>query len=88
MKENWYALILAVEKGISCEKALVKMGVSSEPHVRRTHREVQQKTKEMLELRKKGYTVRQIAEIYKLSYWTARSRIKRAKGKEVRICRN
>jgi hypothetical protein len=85
LKENWYALILAVEKCISCEKALAKMGVSGEPHVRRTHNEVQQETKEMLELRKKGYTVRQIAEIYRLSYWTARSRIERAKGKEVRI---
>lgn len=75
MKENWYAFFIATQRDISVEQALKKMGVKTGYATNGRAEE----TKRMIDLKKRGYSFREISRMYGMPYSTVRWRISKAK---------
>ena len=81
MKENWYALFMATQREISVEQALKRMGVKAGYATNDKKKE----TRRMVDLKRKGYSYREISRMYGMKYSTVRWRIIRAERKELTV---
>ena len=81
MKENWYALFMATQREISVEQALKRMGVKTGYATNDKKKE----TRRMVDLKRKGYSYREISRMYGMNYSTVRWRIIRAERKELTV---
>lgn len=81
MKENWYAFLMATQREISVEQALKRMGVKTGYATNDKKKE----TRRMVDLKRKGYSYREISRMYGMNYSTVRWRIIRAERKELTV---
>jgi DNA-binding NarL/FixJ family response regulator len=85
MKENWYALFIAIEKSVSIEQALKYMRIKTN-YVKKNEDELIKETEKLIALKKKGYSYKKIADICNMSPSTIRWRITKLKRiKEARV---
>ena len=80
LKENWYALFIVTQKDISVEQALKCMGVKTN-YTKKDPHDIVKETKRMVDLKRKGYSYRDISRMYGLNYSTIRYRIMRVERK-------
>lgn len=80
MKENYYALLVAIFKGCSAEEAFHILATG------KTVKEEEDETvKEMVELRKRGYTYQEIGDMYGLPRNTVCAKIGKYRNKVAQL---